>query len=440
MLQLGEAGPRAGEGARQPPDRAGGAGARARREGHDRDADPQHQPHRRHHALGRDREALRPRGLAGRHHPRALRRLRRAELRRVPRAGRMARPDRRHQRLLRQGPLGRPDQRAALAQVPRRAGREHHHRQRRALRRDRRRGVFPRRRRRALRGAQLGRARGGRGRRRPRLRVHDRRHGGGSGHDRPQFRRRHVGRHRLRARRRRRVREALQHRRWWISSRCCPSPSRRRRSRASVWHLGTADEVAAQAADREPRAVHRQQRARRRSSPTGRSSARSSSRCSRRNTAARWRENAAACARKPSRCMGKARWEGRRDSSSTSGSRSRTRRPRRASKHYREFIAPLSDADAEDPGRALHGLRHAVLHERLPGQQHHPGLQRPRLPGGLETRDRDPALDQQLPRVHRPHLPRALRGGVRAAASTRTRSASSRSSTRSSTRRGEKAG
>ena len=31
------------------------AGARARREGHDRDADPQHQPHGRHHALGRDR-------------------------------------------------------------------------------------------------------------------------------------------------------------------------------------------------------------------------------------------------------------------------------------------------------------------------------------------------------------------------------------------------
>ena len=91
--------------------------------------------------------------------------------------GRDARPDRRHQRLLRQGPVGRPHLGAALAQVPRRADREHHHRQRRALRRDRRRGVFPRRGRRALRGAQFGRARGGRRRRRPRLRVHDRRHG-----------------------------------------------------------------------------------------------------------------------------------------------------------------------------------------------------------------------------------------------------------------------
>ena len=36
------------------------AGARTAREGHDRHADPQHQPHRRHDALGRDREALRP--------------------------------------------------------------------------------------------------------------------------------------------------------------------------------------------------------------------------------------------------------------------------------------------------------------------------------------------------------------------------------------------
>ena len=37
----------------------------------------------------------------------------------------------------------------------------------------------------------------------------------------------------------------------------------------------------------------------------------------------------------------------------------------------------------DDPGRALHGLRHPVLHERLPGQQHHPGLERPRLQAGL---------------------------------------------------------
>ena len=54
-----------------------------------------------------------------------------------------------------------------------------HRRQHRAVRRDRGRVLFPRRRRRALRGAQFRRHRGGRGHRRPRLRIHDRRRGGG---------------------------------------------------------------------------------------------------------------------------------------------------------------------------------------------------------------------------------------------------------------------
>ena len=52
---------------------------------------------------------------------------------------------------------------------------EHHHRQRRALRRHRRRGLHPRPGRRAVLRPQQRRRRGGRGRRRPRLRVHDRR-------------------------------------------------------------------------------------------------------------------------------------------------------------------------------------------------------------------------------------------------------------------------
>ena len=76
-----------------------------------------------------------------------------------------------------------------------------------------------------------------------------------------------------------------------------------------------------------------------------------------------------------------------------------TYEPKEARKqHYREFIPRLTDEAAADPGRALHGLRHPVLHERLPGQQHHSGLERPRLPAGLEARDRDAALDQQLSR------------------------------------------
>ena len=69
-----------------------------------------------------------------------------------------------------------------------------------ALRRHRRRGVLPRPGRRAVLRPQLRRHRGGRGRRRPRLRVHDRRPGRRARPDRPELRRRHVGRHRLRLR------------------------------------------------------------------------------------------------------------------------------------------------------------------------------------------------------------------------------------------------
>ncbi len=68
----------------------------------------------------------------------------------------------------------------------------------------------------------------------------------------------------------------------------------------------------------------------------------------------------------------------------------------------------------EAAGRALHGLRHPVLPDRLSGQQHHSRLERPRLSRRLEARDRRPALDEQLSRVHRPRLPSAVRGRVRA--------------------------
>ena len=90
------------------------------------------------------------------------------------------------------------------------AGAVDHRRQHRALRRDRRRMLLPRRGRRALRGAQLRRDRRRRGRGRPRLRIHDRRHRRRDRRDRPQFRGRHVGRHRLCARRGRDLRPALQ--------------------------------------------------------------------------------------------------------------------------------------------------------------------------------------------------------------------------------------
>ena len=82
---------------------------------------------------------------------------------------------------------------------------EHHRRQRDPVRRHQRPGLPARRGRRAVRGAQLRRTRGGRGRRRPRLRVHDRRQGRHPRTDRPQLRGGHVRRHRLRLRPRRRA-------------------------------------------------------------------------------------------------------------------------------------------------------------------------------------------------------------------------------------------
>jgi glutamate synthase (NADPH/NADH) large chain len=91
-----------------------------------------------------------------------------------------------------------------------RAGGVDHHRQHRALWRHRGRMLLPRRCRRALRRAQFRRHRRHRGRRRPLLRIYDRRRRGGARPHRAQLCRRHVGRHRLCARRGRHVCLALQ--------------------------------------------------------------------------------------------------------------------------------------------------------------------------------------------------------------------------------------
>ena len=53
-------------------------------------------------------------------------------------------------------------------------------------------------------------------------------------------------------------------------------------------------------------------------------------------------------------------------------------------------------------------------HNGCPLGQPDPRLERPRLPRPLAGRDRAAARDQQLPRVHRPDLPGAVRGGLRA--------------------------
>ena len=94
----------------------------------------------------------------------------------------------------------------------------------------------------------------------------------------------------------------------------------------------------------------------------------------------------------------------------------------------------------QGPGRALHGLRHAVLQQRLPGQQHHSGLQRPRLPRRLEAaRSRCCTRPTTSPSSPAASAPRPARRPARST-STTTRWASSASSTPSSTAPGPKAG
>ena len=103
--------------------------------------------------------------------------------------------------------------------------------------------------------------------------------------------------------------------------------------------------------------------------------------------------------------------------------RIRTSRPqisagRRAHQELQGIRAAAPGEGAARPGRALHGLRRALLPrqrrghrraDRLPGQQPDSGLERPRLSRPLGRGGAQPALDQQFPRSHRPRLPGAVR-------------------------------
>ena len=214
----------------------------------------------------------------------------------------------------------------------------------------------------------------------------------------------------------------------------------------------------AQAADRAARAPYRQRARAARSWRTGRTTARASSRCSRRNTAARWR------ARREARNRGlmPGRRASARRSTAAISARVRAADIEAMGKDHR-----ISGVRARRGGLRAEGRAQAALPRVHPAPDGRaaaiqgarcmdcgipfcmsgcpvnniiPGLERPRLPAGLEARDRDAALDQQLSRVHRPHLPRARARRRACCASTTTPSASSRSSTRSSTRRGRRAG
>ena len=62
----------------------------------------------------------------------------------------------------------------------------------------------------------------------------------------------------------------------------------------------------------------------------------------------------------------------------------------------------------------MHGLRHPVLSPGLPARQPDSGLERPGLPRSVAGGDRAAVRDEQLPRVHGPAVPGAVRGVVRA--------------------------
>ncbi len=100
------AGPRPAPGAGREADREVPARARARREGAVHGGGEKRQPHRRRDAVGRA-DPPPPRGPARPHHLHADGGHGRPELRRLPRPGHHAVPDRRRQRLHRQGPVGR---------------------------------------------------------------------------------------------------------------------------------------------------------------------------------------------------------------------------------------------------------------------------------------------------------------------------------------------
>ena len=98
---------------------------------------------------------------------------------------------------------------------------------------------------------------------------------------------------------------------------------------------------------------------------------------------------------------------------------SRARSPERDRRRARRATTARSTRRSPRPSCAqqaapLHGLRRPLLQQRLPARQPDPRLERPRSHRRVEGRDRPAPRDQQLPRVHRPDLPRPVRVGLRA--------------------------
>ena len=84
-------------------------------------------------------------------------------------------------------------------------------------------------------------------------------------------------------------------------------------------------------------------------------------------------------------------------------------------KNYREFVFTLNDDEAKVQGARCMDCGIPFCNSGCPVNNIIPGLERPGLPrSDWKNALDDAALDQQLPRVHRPHLPGAVRGGVHA--------------------------
>ncbi len=98
---------------------------------------------------------------------------------------------------------------------------------------------------------------------------------------------------------------------------------------------------------------------------------------------------------------------------------SHDREPLERIRDWNEMHLPLAEETLREQGGALHGLRRSLLPHRqadrrhglgLPDQQPHPRVERPGLARAVEGGVHPPRQDQQLSRVHRPRLPRPLRG------------------------------
>ena len=99
------------------------------------------------------------------------------------------------------------------------------------------------------------------------------------------------------------------------------------------------------------------------------------------------------------------RWENQLASSNICANCRWTARRSSASRDWNEFHDHMDEKQAARAGRALHGLRRSVLPhrhahqrhgQRLPDQQPHPRVERPRLSRPVAGSARPPAQDEQL--------------------------------------------